>query len=165
MGAFKNGFIKIMKILTRLELLFAEVVLGALILVTVIGTLTRYFLRMPFTWIEEFQLACVVWIVFLAGSVAFYTKAHVAIEMVVDLLPESWKKIVSIFIGIVVVVVLAYVLRTSVQYLGVFIRSGRTTSILKIPYTLIYGIVPVSCVLMMLEYFHGLIDPYVEEEE
>lgn len=165
MEALKNGFLKIMNIVTTLEVLLSEIVLAALILVTVTGTITRYFLQMPFTWLEEFQLACVIWIVFLAGSAAFHAKAHVAIEMIVDLLPENCKKVINLFIGVVIFVVLVYVLKASVQYLGVFMRSGRTTSILKIPYTYIYGIVPISCVLMMLEYFHGLLEKNVEEEE
>lgn len=165
MKALRDIYVKIMKPFSKVEMFIAEVMLAALIIVTVLGTITRYFLGMPFTWMEEFQLACVVWIVFLTGSAAFYTKSHVAIEMVVDLFPEKWQKIVDGFIGVVVLVVLVFVLLASVKYLGVFIKSGRCTPILKVPYTWVYGIVPVACVLMILEYIHGLLDPYVEEEE
>lgn len=165
MKALSNIFVKIMKPITKVEMFIAELMLTALIMVTITGTITRYFMGMPFTWMEEFQLACVVWIVFLTGSAAFYTKAHVAIEMVVDLFPEKWQKVVDVFIGVVVLVVLVFVVLTSVKYLGVFMRSGRCTPILKVPYAWVYGIVPVACVLMILEYIHGLLDPYVEEEE
>lgn len=165
MGAVKNGFLKFMGVISKIELLVSELVLTALILVTVVGTLTRYFLRMPFTWIEEFQLACMLWIVFLAGSAAFHTKAHVAIEMVVDLLPERGKKFIGFLIGIVVIAVLLFVIRTSIAYMDVFIRSGRSTPILKLPYTGIYGIAPVACVLMILEYFHGLLDDAEDGEQ
>ena len=165
MKALRDIYVKIMRPVTKVEMFIAEVMLAALIIITVMGTITRYFLGMPFTWMEEFQLACVVWIVFLTGSVAFYTKSHVAIEMVVDLFPEKWRKIVDVFIGVVVLVVLVFVILTSVKYLGVFIKSGRCTPILKVPYAWVYGIVPVACVLMVLECIHGILDPYVEEEE
>jgi TRAP-type C4-dicarboxylate transport system permease small subunit len=158
MGTVKSVFLKFMGVLTKIELLFAELILVALILVTTIGTLTRYFLSMPFTWIEEFQLACMVWIVFLASCAAFHEKAHVAIEMVVDLFPEGVKRVINVLIGIAVVVILAFVIKTSMAYLDVFVRSGRTTPILKLPYTMVYGIAPVTCVLMVLEYFHGILD-------
>ena len=102
MEGFRQGYLKFMGVITKIELVISEIILAALIIVTIVGTLTRYFLRMPFTWIEEFQLACVVWIVFLAGSAAFHEKAHVAIEMVVDLLPKSVQRVINVLIGIVV---------------------------------------------------------------
>lgn len=168
MTLVKNAFLKVMGIVTKVELLISEIILAALILVTVVGTLTRYFLSKPFTWIEEFQMACIIWIVFLAGSVAFYMKAHVAIEMVVDLLPKKAQKIVNVIIGILSIFILLYVFKTSMAYIQVFIRSGRLTPILKIPYKWIYGIIPISCILMILEYFHGLLEdrkPDGEEED
>ena len=143
MNTLKKGYLTVMRAISKIELFVSSAILAMLIVVTIVGTLTRYFLRMPFTWIEEFQLACVVWIVFLAGSAAFASKAHVAIEMVVELL---------------------LVINTSMAYMEVFIRSGRTTPILKIPYVWIYGIVPVSCVLMVFEYFHSLVEQPKESD-
>ena len=165
MRTLKDAFLKLMNIVSKIELLVSEVLLAALIVATVIGTLTRYFLGKPFTWMEEFQLACVVWIVFVAAAVAFHERAHVAIEMVVDLFPRRVQDVINILIGIVVLCTLGYLFKTSFAYIQVFIRSGRTTPILDLPYAIVYGIVPVSCILMMLEYFHGLLDPPQEDDE
>lgn len=164
MGRLKKGYLTVMRWISRAEIFISSAILAALILVTIIGTLTRYFLRMPFTWIEEFQLACVVWIVFLAGSAAFASKAHVAIEMVVEMLPKRVQRAFDLLIGVTVILVLLFVIRTSMEYMEVFIRSGRTTPILKLPYVGIYGIVPVSCGLMILEYFHSLAEPVKEDK-
>lgn len=158
MESVKNGFLKVMGIINKAEIWLSGFVLAALILVTVAGTLTRYFLRMPFIWMEEFQLASMLWIVFLAGSAAFHAKAHVAIEMVVDVFPVKVQHIINILIGVIVILVLMFVIQSSMAYIDVFSRSGRTTPILKLPYTGIYGIVPVTCILMIFEYFHGLLD-------
>lgn len=165
MKVLKDSFLKVMGIVSKAELLISEALLAALIVVTVIGTLTRYFLGKPFTWMEEFQLACVVWIVFVAAALAFREKAHVAIEMVVDLFPQKVQNVINILIGIIVLLTLSYLFMTSSTYIQVFIRSGRTTPILRLPYSIVYGIVPVSCILMMLEYFHGLVDPPSDEDE
>ena len=164
MNTLKKGYLTVMRAISKIELFVSSAILAMLIVVTIVGTLTRYFLRMPFTWIEEFQLACVVWIVFLAGSAAFASKAHVAIEMVVELLPLKVQKGFDILIGITVILVLLLVINTSMAYMEVFIRSGRTTPILKIPYVWIYGIVPVSCVLMVFEYFHSLVEQPKESD-
>ncbi len=56
------------------------------------GVLMRYIFNNPFTWEEELQLACMVWITFLAAPAAFRTKSHVAIEILVDALPKSLEK-------------------------------------------------------------------------
>ena len=164
MNTLKKGYLTVMRAISKIELFVSSAILAMLIVVTIVGTLTRYFLRMPFTWIEEFQLACVVWIVFLAGSAAFASTAHVAIEMVVELLPLKVQKGFDILIGITVILVLLFVINTSMAYMEVFIRSGRTTPILKIPYVWIYGIVPVSCVFMVFEYFHSLVEQPKESD-
>ena len=130
MNTLKKGYLTVMRAISKIELFVSSAILAMLI---------------------------VVWIVFLAGSAAFASKAHVAIEMVVELLPLKVQKGFDILIGITVILVLLFVINTSMAYMEVFIRSGRTTPILKIPYVWIYGIVPVSCVFMVFEYFHSLV--------
>ena len=115
MRTLKDAFLKLMNIVSKIELLVSEVLLAALIVATVIGTLTRYFLGKPFTWMEEFQLACVVWIVFVAAAVAFHERAHVAIEMVVDLFPRRVQDVINILIGIVVLFTLGYLFKQALR--------------------------------------------------
>lgn len=55
------------------------------------------------------------------------------------------------------VAVLGYLMYQSFGYLEIFIRSGRSTPMLKIPYVVIYGIAPVSYVLMVISYFYALV--------
>ena len=86
------------------------------------------------------------------GGAAFRTGNHVAIEMVVDLMPKKAQKVMEILIGIVVFVVLAYLFYQSIGFIQIFVKSGRATSMLKIPYWLIYGIAPVSFVDMIISY-------------
>lgn len=143
---------KVLSILGNLDILVAAAVLAVLVVLTFLGVIWRYCLSQPFTWLEEVQLACMVWIVFAAGGAAFRTGNHVAIEMVVDLMPKKAQKVMEILIGIVVCVVLAYLFWQSIGFIQIFVKSGRATSMLKIPYWLIYGIAPVSFVLMIISY-------------
>ena len=68
---------KFLDILDRIEVAVASLVLAVLIGVTFVGVPMRYIFSQPFTWEEEFQLACMVWITFLAAPAAFRTKSHV----------------------------------------------------------------------------------------
>lgn len=138
--------------LVKLEVFLAAAILSALILCTFAGVIARYCLSAPFTWEEEFQLACMVWITFLAAPFAFHTKSHVAIEILVDLFPKKLQRVVEIFIFIVVYAVLIYFFFRSIDFITVIHSTGRKTPILKIPYSFIYGVAPVSVVLMLISY-------------
>ena len=148
---------KILSFLGNLDILIAALVLAILVVLTFLGVIWRYVLSAPFTWLEEVQMACMVWIVFAAGGAAFRTGNHVAIEMVVDLMPKKMQKIVEILISVVVVAVIGYLFYQSLGFIQMFIKSGRSTSMLKIPYWLIYGIAPVSFILMIISYFYSVL--------
>ena len=87
----RNDNEKILDILDKIEVAVASLVLLVLICVTFFGVLMRYIFNNPFTWEEELQLACMVWITFLAAPAAFRTKSHVAIEILVDALPKLYR--------------------------------------------------------------------------
>ncbi len=147
---------KALSFLGNLDILVAALVLAILVVLTFLGVIWRYVLSAPFTWLEEVQMACLVWIVFAAGGAAFRTGNHVAIEMIVDLMPKKMQKIMNIVISVVVVAVVGYLFYQSIGFIQMFLKSGRSTSMLKIPYWLIYGIAPVSFILMIISWFYSL---------
>jgi len=93
----------------------------------------------------------------VAGGAAFRTGNHVAIEMVVDLMPEKLQRFMTIFISVIVVAVIGFLFKQSLGFVGLFVKSLRTTSILNIPFWLIYGIAPISYILMIVSYFYALV--------
>lgn len=143
--------------LMNFDLLLASAILAILIFLTFLGVVWRYIFNAPFTWLEEVQTSCMVWIVFAAAGAAFRTGNHVAIEMVVDLMPEKMQKVMEWFISIVVVVVIGYLFFQSIGFVQVFLKSGRSTSMLKIPYAAVYGIAIVSYIDMIISYFYSII--------
>ena len=106
--------------------------------------------------LEEVQTSCMVWIVFAAAGSAFRAGNQVAIEMVYDMFPKAGKKVLDIVISVVVVVVLAYLFYQSIGFIDIFLQSGRSTPMLKIPYALVYGIAPLSYIDMVICYFWSL---------
>ena len=144
-------------ILMNLDIAVASVILAILIVLTFFGVIWRYIFNAPFTWLEEVQTSCMVWIVFAAAGAAFRTGNHVAIEMIVDMMPEKLQKIMEWLISAVVVVVIGYLFIQSLGFIQVFLKSGRSTSMLKIPYAWVYGIAIVSYVDMIISYFYSII--------
>ena len=142
----------LLTILGNVEVVIAGLVLVVLVLCTFLGVFARYIFNAPFNWLEEMQLAAMVWISFLMAGVCFRKGGHVAIEIIVDSLPERTQHIIEILIAVVVYFVLICFLRSSVSFTQLFIRTARKTPILAIPYKYIYGIGPVSAILMMISY-------------
>ena len=142
--------------LANLDLMIAGTVLAILIVLTFAGVIWRYFLGKPFTWLEEVQTACMVWIVFSAAGAAFRMGNHVAIEMIVDLMPRALQRVMTILISVVVVAVLGYLFDKTIGFIQIFLRSGRATSMMKIPFWLIYGIAIPAYIDMIVSYFYSI---------
>ena len=87
-------------ILMNIDIVVASIILAILIVLTFLGVVWRYIFNAPFTWLEEVQTSCMVWIVFAGAGAAFRSGNHVAIEMIVDLMPKSMQKIMEILISI-----------------------------------------------------------------
>ena len=146
----KNSWLKI---LCNLDLFIASIAMVVLTLVTAAGVIMRYIVKNPILWQEEVQAFCQVWMIFLGASVAFRAGSIVAIEMVVESLPEKAQRIVGYIVDMIVLFVLSFLMVKSHAYIQqVFGQSGRPTPILRIPYTLIYGVAPYGCALMMISY-------------
>ena len=144
----------LVKILCNLDLIIAALALIILTLITTAGVFKRYVLKDPILWQEEISAFCQVWMVYMGASVAFRTGSHVAIEMLIDALPEKLQKFMGYVIDMIVLFVLVFLLVKSQAYVAqVFGRSGRPTPILRIPYTYLYGIAPYGCGLMIISYF------------
>lgn len=159
------------KILANLDSIVAGTALVILVALTILGALLRYFFNHPFVWLEEVQLWCEVWVAFIGAGAAFRTGSHVAIEIIIDALPKRIQKVFDFIIAFIVIGVIGYLFIESIGYLQLFIKSGRTTSILQVPYTVIYGVIPITCVLMLSNYcyvfykrMHG-IDVTKEDQE
>ena len=118
-------------ILMNIDIVVASIILAILIVLTFLGVVWRYIFNAPFTWLEEVQTPCMVW-------------------------PKSMQKIMEILISIVVVVVIGYLFMQSIGFIQVFVKSGRSTSMLKIPYSWVYGIAIVSYFDMIISYFYAL---------
>ncbi|MFA9462826.1 MAG: TRAP transporter small permease [Velocimicrobium sp.] len=156
---------KLFKTLINLDIMIASVALIILVGCTFTGVIMRYVVGNPFGWIEEIQAFLIVWVVFLAGGAAYRTGNHASIEVLYELFPNKIQKVIRMFIGVIVTVVLGYLCWTSIRYLQLFLQTGRGTAVLQIPFVYIYSVVPFSCVLQIFNYFLVNVFGYDDEIE
>lgn len=68
-----------------------DMVLGASLLVAVVAIFTqvilRYVFNQPSSWLDEFAVLVFAWMIFIGAAVAQRTDSHVAMDVIVKLLP------------------------------------------------------------------------------
>jgi TRAP-type C4-dicarboxylate transport system permease small subunit len=127
-----------------------------LVLATFFGVIMRYVLTRPFIWLEEVQVLCIIWVIFLGCAAAFRHGAHVAIEVVVDMLPNRFRLAIERFNYILVILMLSYIAYQGYFMVRQLAITERVTNILGIPYWVVYAALPVGCVLSIVSYTYAM---------
>lgn len=138
--------------LCNLDLLLAVVCLACLITLTFVGVFMRYLFNNPIAWQDEIQMTLIVWVTCFAGSAAFRTGGHIAIDLVVDLFPKAVQRWMSIVIFLISAFVLGFLAWNSMGFVMQQIGNHRVTDVLKFPRALVYAPVPLCSVLMILSF-------------
>jgi len=141
-----------LKKLQNIDILIAGAVLGVLIIYTFISVIMRYFINRPIYWGEEFQLLCMVFIVFFGAGAGFRTGSHIAIDFLVDLCPWKVQRVIVLTMYSLSVFIIVYFFIQSSMFVRQMFVTGRVTDILRIPFFVIYTVFPIGCVLIIINY-------------
>ena len=131
-----------------LDLYLAAATLAALICLTASGVVMRYFAGDPIKWMEEVQLWFAVWIVFLGASAVARKTGHIAIDAFVGLFPRRLRLASRAISNLVTMATVAFLGYYSCYLVKQMYESERVTNLLAIPFYVIYGVIPISCLLM-----------------
>ncbi|MEA4893791.1 MAG: TRAP transporter small permease [Oscillospiraceae bacterium] len=152
-----------LKALGNLDVGASGVIVIALILLTFVNVIMRYILKSPITWCEELQTLFFMWIIFLTAGYAFRTGGHIAIEIVVDSLPKKIGGFIEKLDVLIQLVLLGYLSWQGIIYYQQMVDTNRVTTLLRIPYSLAYFVVPLGCALMFVSVIFTAIKNWREE--
>lgn len=98
------------------------------------GVLFRYVLNNPLYWTEEAARLLLIWLSFVGAGLAFQRGQHLAMDVVVRLLPEAWRLRVRLLVAGAGV---AFCLST-IQQTGALMASRwtRVSPVMGLPYVL-----------------------------
>ena len=153
---------KILATLRNLDLIIAGIVLGILICYTFLAVIMRYFINRPIYWGEEFQLLCIIIIVFFGAGVGFRTGSHVAIDFLVDFFPWKVQRAITIAMYVISMIIMVYFFIQSSMFVRQMYATERITNILRIPFFLIYSAFPVGCLLIIVNYTAATWEKYIK---
>ncbi len=138
----------IRRLCAHLEELAGATLLAGMCIVAAVQVAGRYLLASPPAWTEEMATLLFAWLVFVGAALALKRNEHFALDVVVERLPGSWRRIVQ---GGVLVLVLMFCILL-IGY-GARLAIGAwnvTTAVLEIPRTWLYASVPFGGGLMLV---------------
>lgn len=83
---------KIHIVMTRTLSFLLEASMALLVLDVLLGVVSRYFMGSQVSWTEELACLLLVWSSFFGIALAFKSRAHLGIDLIVNLMSESPRK-------------------------------------------------------------------------
>ncbi len=122
-------------------------ILAALTVVVFSQVVARYVLQAPLSFSEELARFLLMWLSMLSAAYAFRMKSHFALRILVEKLPESIQRKVSISVHTTVTLFFLLILYQGVKYVhGV---SGHIAPALQIPMEIPYSSIIVGSALIV----------------
>ncbi len=120
---------RILNLVGKIELTAAVIILGAIVAIILSQVFSRYVLGKPLIWAEELATYLLIWLGFVAASVAYKLRRHIAIQTFQSLLPETVLRISGALIHVLILVILTIV----IWYIPDAMRTERMQSTVGLP--------------------------------
>ena len=128
--------------------------IGLLIIAAIlfINVVLRYLFGSSIEWTEEITRYGIVWITFIGSSVCIYKGAHLGIDSLLSMLSKKGARVMSVLVvSLSVIFSIIFVLLSLTITIKVA-ETGQVSPTIGVPIYLIYGVMPLSGVLMTLNY-------------
>lgn len=122
--------------------------MSAVVFVVIVTVFLRYIFNIVFNWTEELIIFLFIGTTYFGSILGVKENEHIKISIAKNKLPPKIKIVVDILISCInisVVVITAYLSRNWIEKVGRPLTSG-----LKIPYGVIYMIVPIAFALIAI---------------
>lgn len=120
--------------------------MAALIGVMTLQIVSRVFFTAT-PWTEELARFLLVWMTFLGATLAYQRGRHIAVTVVVDLLPPPLRRVCRAATSLVAIGFLAVLVIVGYAYMD--LQSFQTSPSLRIPMNYVYAVIPASAALMI----------------
>ncbi|MGC9313425.1 MAG: TRAP transporter small permease [Sediminispirochaetaceae bacterium] len=128
-------------------ILFCMFLTGILALTIIFTVFLRYVFGITFVWAEEVITYLFIGTTFFGAALVTKENEHISIPALLEALPRTPRKVLSVFGLIVSIIVVLFLLSKSLIWIE---KAGKlVTPGLRVPERIFYYMVPISCVLMI----------------
>lgn len=144
---------------TPVTKLISSLLIMVMACIMFMNVITRYVFGFSFNWGDEILRYMAVYLAFVGVAAAWETPGtHVAVTLFCEnLFPKALRPFARILQDVVTVVFLAVVANYGFVLVGKLQKTGQISAALKLPMWLLFGIVPVSCILSILHHLNQVI--------
>lgn len=110
-----------------------------------INVVARYVFNASFTWASELTVYLFLWSAFFAAAYCFKKDAHIAVTILLDIMPSKLAKVMMIVSHMITIVFLLAVSYYGYEYLLLVIDlDERSIDLWDMPMWIVYLVVPIS---------------------
>ncbi|QDY68214.1 TRAP transporter small permease [Qingshengfaniella alkalisoli] len=118
-----------LQLVGRIELAMTVLTLLAIVTIMLSQVFSRYLLGRPLIWAEELATYLLIWLAFLAASVTYKMRRHIAIRTYDGFAPARVRRVADSIINLII----AAVLVTVIFYIPDAMRTERLQSTVGLP--------------------------------
>lgn len=139
---------KINDIIDKIMTAFLALAMLALLLGGTWQIFTRWVIRNPSTFTDEFLRYALIWSAMIGSAYCFYKNEHLALDLFTSKAKGVPKVILTVFIELAIIFFVVYVFIWG----GIKVASNATnaSSVMKIPFKILYAVFPISGVLIVI---------------
>ncbi|MCD8353934.1 MAG: TRAP transporter small permease [Clostridiales bacterium] len=136
------------KILDLVMRFVMAVAMGALVVFGTWQIFTRFILNNPSTFTDEVLRYVLIWASLLGSAYCFYKDEHLSLDLVKDRVHGVASAVLFVFIEVMTLFFVCYVF----VYGGgrLMMNATNISSVLHIPYKVLYSIIPISGVFIVV---------------
>lgn len=139
------------KVFSYLEkfLSFLIVVLISIMVIFIFSqVVARFILNMPLSWTEEISRHIMIWMAFIATSVAYRHGAHLSIDLLATSLKPKARLVLRIFFLVIIIGFLVFMVRYGIELTQKTVNQRSSSLQYRMSY--VYLVVPTSGVIMII---------------
>lgn len=143
--------------LKKIEEGFVGLTMLAVVIMLTINVILRFFFSSGISWSEEFIRYGIIWITFIGSAICFRRGIHVGIDLLMESLGEKNKKILSLIINILSIILMLLLIKYGMDLVIFSVETGQLMGALQFKMYWVYIAIPVGALLSLI---HLLIQTY-----
>ena len=122
--------------------------LAAMATLVFANVVSRYLLNYSFSWVEELTRYMMIWLCLLGSGLALRYGAHIAVDVLQDLLPRAAARALRALILAVLAITLVVLIWLGFDYAE--FGWYQETPVMNWSFGMVYLAIPIGCVLMLV---------------
>lgn len=136
-----------------------------MIIATLLIVFWRRVLNSPFTIGEELARYLTVWFIYIGVTICAKRRGHLGVEAFTMMMPEKVRSVVAKLADLLTIVMFAFLTYSSVLMMLQYAATSQKSTMMHLPMTLVFCIVPVSLTLSAVHYIINFIHSLKPETE